>query len=111
MEKRLEALASAGSHTQEQADGMLAAIIQRQENCDGTGAGFCGGNPGRGQGREMSLGKGNGQGASHAVSPADVLQTGISYASVLLWFAIVTGALEFGIQKVKRHQIRPHLGS
>lgn len=69
MEERLEALVSAGSLAKEQADDMLAAMIQRQENCDGTGcgnpaqcdgtgAGFCGGNPGRGQGRGMGCGRG-----------------------------------------------------
>lgn len=66
---------------------------------------------GKGGGKGLGLGKGNGQRTSHAVSPADVLQTGISYASVLLWFAIVTATLESGIQKVKKHQARPHLKS
>ena len=69
MEERLEALVSAGSLTQEQVDDMLAAMIQRQENCDGTGcgnqgqcdgtgAGFCGGNSDRGQGCGMGRGRG-----------------------------------------------------
>lgn len=69
MEERLEAIVSVGSLTQEQADDMLAAMTQRQENCDGTGcgnqtqcdgtgAGFCGGNSGRGQGCGMGRGRG-----------------------------------------------------
>lgn len=66
---------------------------------------------GKGGGKGLGLGKGNSQGTSHAVSPAGVLRTGISYASILLWFAIVTAALESEIHKVRRRQTRPQLSS
>ena len=51
--------------------------------------------PGGGKG----LGKGPGQEGPHAVSPANVLQTAATYASILLWFAIVTAALETGVRR------------
>ena len=40
-----------------------------------------------------------------------MIQGQIRYASILLWFAIVTATLESGIRKVRRRQTRPQLRS
>lgn len=66
---------------------------------------------GKGSGKGLGLGKGNGQGTSRAVFTADVFRIGISYASILLWFAIVTATLESGIRKVRRRQTCQQLRS
>ena len=55
--------------------------------------------PGGGKGLGKGLGKGQGQEGLHPVSPANVLQTAATYASILLWFAIVTAALETGVRR------------
>ena len=48
--------------------------------------------------------------AMEAGNTADY-DSNISYASILLWFAIVTATLESGIRKVRRRQTRPQLRS
>ena len=62
---------------------------------------------GPGGGKGLGLGKGNGPEAPHAVSPSNVLQTAASYVSILLWFAIVTAALETGIRRSRKNQRHP----
>ena len=57
---------------------------------------------GKGGGKGLGLGKNKGHEVPHTVSPANVLRTAASYISVLLWFAILTAALESGVRKSKR---------
>ena len=54
---------------------------------------------GPGGGKGLGPGKGGGPEGLHAVAPANVLRTVASYASFLLWFAVLTAAIEAGIHK------------
>ena len=69
---------------------------------------------GGGKGLGRGPGKGMGKGAQqlHDISPANVLHTAVSYASILLWFAVLTAAVQGMIRHRKRKQCpSPHTAS
>ena len=68
-EERLEELAEQGRITREEADAWLAALEERQENCDGTGLrdGSCGWGAGCGYGAGNGPCDGAGYGAGNGV--------------------------------------------
>ena len=61
---------------------------------------------GSGGGKGLGLGKG-GQESGHTVSPANVVRTAASYASILLWFAILTTAVGAAMRGSRKNRTRP----
>ena len=65
---------------------------------------------GRGKEGGKGLGKGPGRGfekeapESHGIAPANLLYTTASYASILLWFAVLTDAVHGKVSFSRRNQ-------
>lgn len=62
---------------------------------------------GNGGGKGLGLGKGSTQAEAHTGSPVSVIHTAASYSAILLWFAVVTAALDATIRKSRKNQPLP----
>lgn len=62
---------------------------------------------GKGGGKGLGLGKNKSQEGSHTVSLTAAIQTVVSYASILLWFASVTAVLEAGVRRKRKDRHNP----